>query len=128
MARKLIDKTPWERVERHCKAQEEKTRIRKLIENNMTKTIEERARDYSHRIGCSDFYCAGLGKGYFDGATDQRKIDIDKACEVYQKELYEIIKLLSQFGANLYNIDKLGELISLDGCVKDFRKAMEEDL
>ena len=47
----------------------------------VAKTIEERTRDYSHRIGCSDLYCAGLGKGYFDGTTEQLKIDIDKACE-----------------------------------------------
>lgn len=61
-----------------------------------------------------------------ESATEQSKIDIDKACEVYRKELKEIIDTFNTLGKQLYNINDLGELIHLEGSVKDFRKIMEE--
>lgn len=59
--------------------------------------------------------------------NEQKNHYINKACEVYRKELSEIISLLNKFGKKLYGINMLGELISLDGSVNDFRKAMEEE-
>lgn len=59
--------------------------------------------------------------------NEQKNRYINKACEVYLKELSEIISLLNKFGKKLYGINKLGELISLDGSAKDFRKAMKEE-
>lgn len=60
-------------------------------------------------------------------ATEQRKIDIEKACDVYKNELTQIIDLLNKFGEN-YGIDKLGELLSFDGCVKDFKEELEKEI
>lgn len=62
----------------------------------------------------------------YKDATEQKKIDIEKACEVYRKELSEIISIFNRIGKELCGIDELGETISLEGCIKDFRKAMEE--
>lgn len=58
-------------------------------------------------------------------ATDQRKIDIEKACDVYSKELKEIINILNKVG-EMRGIEELGDILSYDGCLRDFRKAMEE--
>lgn len=44
------------------------------------KTIEERAKEASEGYA-DDGYAAGLYTGYKEGATEQRAIDIDKACE-----------------------------------------------
>lgn len=49
----------------------------------MAKTISERINDYVQRY---DEYDRGIcrdvaERAYIQGATDQRKIDIDKACE-----------------------------------------------
>lgn len=90
-------------------------------------TIVERALAYRDdvRNGKHGIYNT-ITDAYYVGATEQHKIDIEKACEVYRKELLEIIETLNKVGKQLYNVDELGELISLDGCVKDFRKAMEE--
>lgn len=63
--------------------------------------------------------------GYIAGATEQRQIDIEKAVKVYTNELQQTIDLLNKVG-EMYDIDKLGEILSFEGCVKDFRKAMEE--
>lgn len=93
----------------------------------MTK-IEERAKEY---VNASLYDNSVTRKqysyrAYIKGAIEQKQIDIEKACEVYRKELLEIIEILNKTGKPLYNVDELGELISLDGCVKDFRTAMEE--
>lgn len=66
----------------------------------------------------ADFYIAGHIKG------QQRMIE--KACEIYRKELSDVIEIFNRLGKELYNINELGELISLEGSVKDFKKAMEE--
>ena len=44
------------------------------------KTIEERAKIASEGYD-DDGYSAGLYMGYVEGATEQKVIDIDKACE-----------------------------------------------
>lgn len=50
----------------------------------------------------------------------QKAIDIDKACEVYENELREIVRLVNALR------EGVGDCISIEGCVKDFRKAMEK--
>ena len=46
------------------------------------KTIEERAKLRSEYYDEDDGYSAGVYVGYIDGATEQKDIDIDKACEI----------------------------------------------
>lgn len=52
---------------------------------------------------------------------------IDKACEVYRQELADIIGIFNKFGKDLFNINELGELISLEGSFKDFCKAIGKE-
>lgn len=59
------------------------------------------------------------------GAVEQRNIDIEKACEVYECELKEVLNLFKIYG-EMKGIKDLDEMISLDGCIRDFRKSMEE--
>ena len=54
------------------------------------KTIEERAKEYASKkadISLSPVYNDALAnlyeEGYIAGATEQRKIDIDKACNIF---------------------------------------------
>lgn len=74
------------------------------------KTIEERAKEYS--LKDFDGYYTGREKaieeGYIAGATEQRKIDIDKAWQWIENNL---------FPSNSNGID-IWE--------RDFRNAMEE--
>lgn len=72
------------------------------------KTIEERAELRSEGYE-NDGYSAGLYMGYVDGATEQKAIDIEKACE-WLKE----------------NIEGGVHPQSIYGFVEKFRKAMEE--
>ena len=46
------------------------------------KTIEERAKIASEGYD-DDGYSAGLYMGYIEGATEQKAIDIDKACYIF---------------------------------------------
>ena len=71
------------------------------------KTIEERAKIASEGYD-DDGYSAGLYMGYVEGATEQKVIDIDKACEWLKNNLRE------------YGIILFGHWES------DFRKVMEE--
>lgn len=71
-------------------------------------TIEERAKAASEGYN-DDGYSAGLYMGYKVGATEQKAIDIDKACE-WLKE----------------NIDGGVHPSSTYGFVEKFRKAMEK--
>lgn len=45
------------------------------------KTIEERAKLRSEYYAEDDGYSAGVYVGYVEGATEQKAIDISKACE-----------------------------------------------
>lgn len=96
------------------------------------KTIEERALEWAHvlvsvnsRPATSELLTQIAEMSYSQGATEQQAIDIDKACEIYRKELSEIISTFNHLGKILYDIDELGELISLEGSINDFRKAMK---
>ena len=72
------------------------------------KTIEERAKAASEDYN-DDGYSAGLYMGYKVGATEQKIIDINKACE-WLKE----------------NIDGGAHPSNTYGFVEKFKKAMEE--
>ena len=68
-------------------------------------TIEERTREY-----CKDQWDAPTAmKAYIDGATEQKAIDIDKACEWLKERV--------QCGVHPQNAY---------GFAEEFRKAMEE--
>lgn len=47
------------------------------------KTVEERAKLRSEYYDEDDGYSAGVYVGYIDGATEQKEIDIDKACQTF---------------------------------------------
>lgn len=46
------------------------------------KTIDERAKLRAEYYDEDDGYSEGIYVGYIDGATEQKDIDIDKACEI----------------------------------------------
>lgn len=50
----------------------------------------------------------------------QKKMGIDKACEVYEKELRQMKRILNEIR------DGAGKIISVGGSLTKFRKAMEE--
>lgn len=92
-------------------------------------TIEERAHSaYCGRTTCTpenkiQRFCVnclhdGRKKAYIKGAEDQRKIDIDKACEWLKENVNNY----------LYNTGGFEEYIPQCGGAMfiDFRKAMEE--
>ena len=72
------------------------------------KTIEERAKKASEDYD-DDGYSAGLYMGYVVGATEQKAIDIDKACEWLKERV--------QCGVHPQRAY---------GFVEEFRKAMEK--
>ena len=83
------------------------------------KTIAERAREYAKNEdlvqGTDGFeYCL---RDYIKGATEQKVIDIDKACEWIKEnfEYYVDVEVSSY-----YTYD--------DKFVDDFRKAMEDEI
>lgn len=82
------------------------------------KTIEERADDYvGHPEEIDEFSSATIKRqAFIDGAKEQKKIDIDKACE-WLKNNYR----------NLDYINYEGDLFDLT-LVKDFRKSMEDEI
>ena len=80
------------------------------------KTIEERAREYAGNedlvYGTDGYeYCL---RDYIKGATEQKVIDIDKACEWLKNNWREYV-----------NQDRDG-MILFGHWESDFRKAMEE--
>ena len=80
------------------------------------KTIAERAREYAENedlVQGTDGYEYCL-RDYIKGATEQKVIDIDKACEWLKEQVYQ------EYGGG-----PLERLIP-DTMIEDFRKAMEE--
>lgn len=57
-------------------------------------------------------------------AEYQKAIDIEKACDVYRNELQELLDIFTRYG-EMRGIEQLGDIISIDGSVLEFRKAME---
>ena len=82
------------------------------------KTIKERAKEYS--LKDFDGYYTGREKaveeGYIAGAKEQRKIDIEKACEWLDNYLMEIG----------YPDDWMRDSPNMKSGEERFRKAMEE--
>ena len=79
------------------------------------KTIEERAKLASEGYD-DDGYSAGLYMGYVVGATVQKAIDIEKACEWLDNYLMEIG----------YPDDWLRDSLNIKSGKERFIKAMEE--
>lgn len=80
------------------------------------KTIRERAREYAENEdlvqGTDGFdYCL---RDYIKGATEQKAIDIDKACEWLKEQVYQ------EYGGGPR------ERLIPDTMIEEFRKAMEE--
>lgn len=84
-------------------------------------TIDERATSYSEML--YDEYETRLAQdtayeGYIKGATEQREIDIKKACEWLNEILYEYVSTTTN---GLY------EEFTKEEFIEVFRKAMEEE-
>ena len=76
------------------------------------KTIEERAKEYAP----DPFLAALERKAYITGATEQKAIDIENACEWLGNYLMEIG----------YPDDWLRDSLNIKSGKERFRKAMEE--
>ena len=89
------------------------------------KSIEERAKEYS--LKDFDGYYTGREKameeGYIAGATEQKAIDIEKACEWLEENArdYACATIRCPYGEEEEIICDVHREI-----VEDFRKAMEE--
>ena len=91
------------------------------------KTIAERAREYAKNedlVQGTDGYEYCL-RDYIKGATEQKVIDIDKACEWLEKELQKIAvdEVKENFLENNFNIILKSQV---PNWLTDFRKTMEE--
>ena len=97
----------------------------------MTKTIQERAKEFAldaHDFDCGNCDTCGKCKEYrkyVDIVTEQRKIDIEKACDWLKKELQylAIEELKDIFYKNEFKIILKSQV---PDWLRDFRKAMEE--
>lgn len=83
-------------------------------------TIEERAKKYADSYMCDGDLARAVIMSYSQGATAQREIDIQRAVEIYEHELKEIVAVINRFSK-----DDVGEVISIEGSVKDFEEAMK---
>ena len=81
-------------------------------------TIEERAKAISEGYD-DDGYSAGLYMGYVVGATEQKAIDIEKACKACENVLRRLKTLLNERGSS-------SSLISVGKSLSNIRKEMEE--
>ena len=82
------------------------------------KTIEERALDYANKSGIdpNKDYFDFCQQDYIAGATEQKAIDIDKACEWLDTYLMDIG----------YPDDWMRDSPNMQSGEERFRKAMEE--
>ena len=94
------------------------------------KTIEERAKEYASKkgdISLSPIYNEALAsvykEGYIAGATEQKRIDINKVCEWLKENArdYACATVRCPYGEEEEIICDVHPEI-----VEDFRKAMEE--
>ena len=86
------------------------------------KGIEERAilnlqyeKDFLGRNLSDDMVC----RAYIKGATEQKAIDIEKACKACENELRRLKTLLNERGSS-------SSLISVGKSLSNIRKEMEE--
>ena len=97
----------------------------------MTKTIQERAKEFAldaHDFDCGNCDTCGKCKEYrkyVDIVTEQRKIDIEKACDWLKKELLKLSmhELKDNFRDNEFKVVLKSQV---SDWLTDFRKAMEE--
>jgi len=98
--------------------------------------IEQAAMDYAERNAierCGDLYPSrhrmmsaknfdayDIEQAYDDGAQWADKTMIDKACDLYRKELRQMQNLIAMIRKGA------AEILDIEGSVADFRKAMEE--
>ena len=97
----------------------------------MTKTIQERAKEFA--LGAHDFDCGNCDtcgkckeyRKYVDIVTEQRKIDIEKACELIEKALQKLAtyKDKDNFTENEFKIITVSRV---PNWLIKFRKEMEE--
>ena len=95
------------------------------------KTIEERAKEFAldaHDFDCGDCDTCGKCKEYrkyVDIVTEQKKIDIEKACDWLKKELQELAmdEVKDNFLENDFKVILKSQV---PDWLIDFRKAMEE--
>ena len=97
----------------------------------MTKTIEERAKEFASKA--HDFVCGNCDacskckeyREYINIATEQKKIDIEKACDWLKKELQELAmdEVKDNFLENDFKVILKSQV---PDWLIDFRKAMEE--
>ena len=95
------------------------------------KTIEERAKEFAldaHDFDCGNCDTCGKCKEYrkyVDIVTEQRKIDIEKACDWLKKELQELAmdEVKDDFLENDFKVILKSQV---PDWLRDFRKAMEE--
>ena len=85
------------------------------------KTIEERAKLASEGYE-DDGYSAGLYMGYVEGTTEQKDIDIEKACKACENELRRLKTLLNEIAGIPANLVSVGKSLSA------IRREMEESL
>lgn len=86
------------------------------------KTIEERAREYALKV-CpySPYFEATMGI-YVNIATEQKEIDIEKACKVYRDELQRLKTQLDE------SVGVPANLVSVDKSLSRIRLEMEEQI
>ena len=97
----------------------------------MTKTIQERAKEFAldaHDSDCGNCDTCGKCKEYrkyVDIVTEQRKIDIEKACELIEKALQKLAtyKDKDNFTENEFKIITVSRV---PNWLIKFRKEMEE--
>ena len=95
------------------------------------KTIEERAKEFAldaHDSDCGNCDTCGKCKEYrkyVDIVTEQRKIDIEKACDWLKKELQELAmdEVKDNFLENDFKVILKSQV---PDWIRDFRKAMEK--
>ena len=95
------------------------------------KTIEERAKEFAldaHDFDCGNCDTCGKCKEYrkyVDIVTEQKKIDIEKACDWLKKELQELAmdEVKDNFLENDFKVILKSQV---PDWLIDFRKAMEE--
>ena len=97
----------------------------------MTKTIQERAKEFAldaHDSDCGNCDTCGKCKEYrkyIDIVTEQKKIDIEKACDWLKKELQELAmdEVKDNFLENNFKVILKSQV---PDWLTDFRKAMEK--
>ena len=101
------------------------------MEGIVMKSIEERAKEFAldaHDFDCGNCDTCGKCKEYrkyVDIVTEQRKIDIEKACDWLKKELQELAmdEVKDNFLENDFKVILKSQV---PDWLIDFRKAMEE--